>query len=133
MKRAILSALALGLFAGIPLPGGAARADGPETVIATYRVKQGMEEEFAKVLGKHWPTLRRLGLVLDRPHLVLRGTDEANKTYFVEILTWKDHETPDHVPPEVQKIWASLNALVEDRLGHRAIEFPEVTPVELPK
>jgi hypothetical protein len=100
--------------------------DDTETVYTTYRVIAGKETEFAKVLAKAWPTYFKLGMVLKQPHIVLRGTDDAGKTYFIEILTWKDHDAPDHAPAEVQAIWDQLTALCEKRDGHRRIEFYEV-------
>jgi hypothetical protein len=62
---------------------------------------------------------------LAAPHLILRGKDDSGKPIFVEILTWRDHEAADHVPAEVQAIWNQMQALVENREGHRGIEFPE--------
>ncbi len=96
-----------------------------ETVLSTFRPQAGKEDELLKTMNQNWATLRRLGLVLAEPHLMLRGKDDSGKTIFVEILTWRDHEAPDHVPPEVQAIWKQLQTLVEDRGGHRGIEFPE--------
>jgi hypothetical protein len=61
----------------------------PEVVICTYRIKKGHEASFLKQLGRHWPTLKRQGLVTGRPSLVYRGLDEAKKTFFVEIFRWK--------------------------------------------
>jgi hypothetical protein len=103
-----------------------------ETVIATYQAKQGREEDLLKLLAKHWATIHRLGMVLDQPHLVLRGKDDSGKTYFVEILTWDDPETPDHAPAEVRAIWNEMQTMVEPRLGHQGIEFPEVHVVAYP-
>jgi hypothetical protein len=98
---------------------------GTETVLVTHRVREGKEAAYAKALAREWSTLRRLGLVLERPHVVLSGADESGKPVFVEILTWKDHDAPDNVPPEVGEIWKEMESLVERRLGHRGIEFPE--------
>lgn len=103
-----------------------------ETVIATYQVKPGKENDLVKVLAKHWATIHKLGLVLDQPHLVFRGQDDSGKTFFVEILTWDDAETPDHAPAEVRAIWREMEPLVESRLGHGPIEFPEVHPLTYP-
>jgi quinol monooxygenase YgiN len=100
-----------------------------ETVIDRFQVKPGKEADFLKVLQTHWPTLRRLNMVLETPHVVLRGEDDEHKTYFIEVLTWKDHDTPDHAPPEVLAIWKEMEALCERRLGHRGIEFHEVQVV----
>jgi hypothetical protein len=96
-----------------------------ETVLSTFRPRAGKEDELLKTMNQNWATLRRLGLVLQEPHLILRGKDDAGKTIFVEILTWRDHEAADHVPAEVQTIWNQLQSLVEERNGHKGIEFPE--------
>jgi flagellar motor component MotA len=109
----------------------AAQDSDTETVLSTFRPRAGKEDELLKTMGENWSTLRKLGLVLQEPHLVLRGKDDGGKTIFVEILTWRDHEAADHVPAEVQMIWNHLQALVEQRNGHSGIEFPEfeiVTP-----
>jgi hypothetical protein len=66
-------------------------------------------------MKQNWSTLRKLGLVFPDPHLILRGKDDQGRTIFVAILTWTDHETPDHVSPEVQTIWNKLETLVENR------------------
>ncbi len=103
----------------------AAQDSDTETVLSTFRPRAGKEDELLKTMGKNWSTLSKLGLVLQQPHIVLRGKDDAGKTIFVEIFTWRDHEAADHVPPEVQTIWNQLQSEVEERGGHRGIEFPE--------
>src|SRR5206468_4297225 len=70
--------------------------DDTETVYTTFHVIPGKEAEFAKVLEKAWPTYHKLGMVLEKPHLILSGADEQGRPYFIEILTWKDHDAPDH-------------------------------------
>jgi hypothetical protein len=103
----------------------AAQDSDTETVLSTFRPRAGKEDELLKTMSKNWSTLSKLGLVLQQPHIVLRGKDDAGKTIFVEIFTWRDHEAADHVPPESQTIWNQLQSEVEDRGGHRGIEFPE--------
>ena len=125
--------LALGAYALGAQQPASAPADGTDTVISSYRVRAGKEAEFAKVHARAWPAYRQFGLVAETPHLVLQGVDEAGRTYFVEILTWKDHAAPDHASPEIRSIWAQLEALCEPRLGHRGIEFPEVRIVRAEK
>jgi hypothetical protein len=121
----------LGLIATVLCVGSLSATEQPtkdtETVLVTHRVQEGKEKEYAKLLELEWSTLRRLGMVLERPHVVLRGTDESGRTIFVEVLTWRDHDAPDNAPPEVEQIWKELEARVEKRLGHRGIEFPEFT------
>ncbi|HTS13285.1 MAG TPA: hypothetical protein VMH00_14305 [Candidatus Limnocylindrales bacterium] len=103
----------------------AAQDSETETVLSTFRPRAGMEDELLKTMNQNWSTLHKLGLVLDTPHLILRGKDDAGKPIFVEILTWRDHDAADHVPPEVETIWHHMNTLVEQRDGHHGIEFPE--------
>jgi hypothetical protein len=97
-----------------------------ETVHTTFLVKDGKEAEFQKVYEKAWSAYQKFGMVLTKPHMLLRGEDEAGKIYFIEILTWKDHDKPDNAPAEVKAIWAQMEALCERRDGHRGIEFEEV-------
>lgn len=131
-------AVGLALLVGIVVPDKSVAAPRPlarhsfavqdsdtETVLSTFRPRAGKEDELLKTMGRNWATLLKLGLVLQQPHIVLRGKDDAGKPIFVEILTWRDHEVADHVPAEVQTIWNQLQALVETRGEHRGIEFPE--------
>lgn len=104
--------------------------DDTETVYTTFYVTPGKEDEFWKVLERAWPTYYKHGMVLKSPHLILRGADDSGRPYFIEILTWKDHEAPDHAPADVQAIWDQMNVLCERRDGHRRIEFYEVKVVE---
>jgi hypothetical protein len=100
--------------------------DDTETVYTTFYVVQGKEAEFLKVLEKAWPTYAKHGMVLKEPHIILGGTDDKGRPYFIEILRWKDHEAPDHAPADVQAVWDQMTALCERRDGHRRIEFYEV-------
>ena len=104
--------------------------DDPETVVDTLHVKAGKEDELARVMARAWATYSKFNMVLAEPHLLMRGVDDAGRPFFVEILTWKDHNAPDHAPPEVKKIWAEMEALCEKRDGRRGIEFYEVHPVK---
>ena len=93
---------------------GRVRAEEPETVMITLHAKAGAEAELAQVIARHWDTARRLNMVRDTPHLTLRSA-EGGQTDFVEIMTWRDASLPDSAPPEIQKIWADMNRLVEKR------------------
>jgi len=116
MKTLLLTIFSVAAFA--------ADAGKPETVIVTCHAKAGAEAELQRVLARHWTTARSLKLVLDTPRLSLRGVDGEGKTYFVEILTWRDGAIPDHAPAAIQSIWAEMGKLVEGR----GIEIAEVTP-----
>ena len=129
-KRIVRNTLlicATALLAGLgTMPVHAAE---PETVMVTLHAKPGAEDELARVLARHWETLRRLDLVHPSPHVTLRGVEGDNKTYFVEILTWRDESIPDHAPAEVLALWTELNGLVEQRSGQAGLHVVAVRNV----
>jgi len=90
------------------------RPEEPETVMITFHAKAGAEAELAQVIARHWQTARRLKMIRETPHLTLRSAEGA-QTDFVEIMTWRDASVPDAAPPDIQKIWAEMNRLVEKR------------------
>lgn len=105
----------------------------PPVAVCTYRIKAGREDDFVKLLTRHWPTLREAELVEDKPSQVFRGTDESGGTFFIEILTWKDGEMPNraHELPAVMAVWEPMGMCCETRLGRPAMEFPQVAAVPL--
>jgi len=105
-------------------------ADSPETVFSTYRIRPGREAEFQTVHAATWKAYRKYNLVLPTPHTIVKGKEEDGSPFFVEILTWKSHDAPDHVPPEVKDLWNQMEALCEKRDGHRGIEFTEMEIVK---
>lgn len=106
---------------------------GPDTVICTFRVIEGKEEEFIALLKLHWPALREVGLVTETPSQVFRGREPSGKSYFVEIFEWRDAEAvrTAHELPAVMAVWEPMGALCEGRDGKPPLEFPHVEPVRL--
>ena len=45
------------------------------TSLCIYRVKPGSEGAFKKLLAKHWPTLKRVGLAADVPSTIYLGAE----------------------------------------------------------
>jgi hypothetical protein len=120
------------LFLGaVFLDSSAAQPSGgiPETVTVTCHAKPGSEAELARVLARHWTAVRNLKLVRDEPHLTLRGIEDGDKTYFVEIFTWRDSAIPDAAPAPIQAIWTEMRKLVEPRGGRPGIDIVEVSVV----
>jgi hypothetical protein len=73
-----------------------------DMVIAAYRPKPGCAEALLDLTRDHVPHLRRLGLVTDRPHLILRGQDDT----IVEVFEWKDGAIDRaHAMPEIHEVW----------------------------
>jgi len=98
-----------------------------ETVLITYHVQSGKENEFQKLLARAWDIYRNDGLVYAKPHTVVRNTEDGDKTYFTEIFTWA--KSPDHPSGDVTALWGQEQALCEARDGHRGIEGGEVSLV----
>ena len=115
MKTIVLTILALA--------ASAQSSKQPETVMVTCHAKPGAEADLQRVLTRHWNTARDLKLVLDTPHVRLRGAD-SGETYLIEIFTWRDASIPDHAPAAIQAIWAEMNNLVQGR----GVEIATVTP-----
>jgi hypothetical protein len=104
-------------------------AERPETVMVTLRAKPGAEAELERVIARHWETAHQMKLVRDAPHVTLRGTEEGNKVYFIDLFTWRDGGIPDAAPADIQAIWSDMNRLVEARGGHPGLEFVAVSVV----
>lgn len=122
---AFVCTLSLGLAAA-QLPG-----PGTETIHSVAHVKAGHEVEYAKLSSEAWDLYKRMGLVLDSPHVVLRGRDEKGRPFFVEVFTWKSPDIPDHAPPAVKAIWQQLENACEVRDDRPGIDFVEVKALEL--
>jgi hypothetical protein len=121
------------LAIGLILPAAHSQAERPnalpgpdtETIYCVSHVIPGKEAAYALLRAKAWAIYRRLGLVLPKPHLAARGTDEYGKTYFVEIFTWRDSSIPDHAPAEVRAIWRELEGACEARAGRPGMDFSD--------
>ena len=100
--------------------------DNPETVLSTFRIKDGKEEDFVRTERQTWATYTQHDLVKPNFHVLLRGSDESGKVVYTELFTWKSHAIPDHASADVKTLWAQLESECEARGGHRGIEFSEV-------
>jgi hypothetical protein len=119
MLKEVWGVVLLGASLGIAAPAMMrqdAAADGPETVMATYRVKPAQIDAFLKMMPEYWAALRKRNMVVPTPHVLLRG-EEDGKPIVVEILSWREHGIPDNVPPEIQAYWNKMSAMVEARGG----------------
>jgi quinol monooxygenase YgiN len=94
---------------------------------AVYRPKEGKEDAVLALLKKHWPTLRKEGLVTEEPALLFRATDKGTKRpYFIEIFSWRDEKVQSaaHNKKSVMAIWEPMAKLIESGRS------PEVTLLE---
>lgn len=105
----------------------------PEIVIAMYRPAEGRSSELEALIAEHLPTLRRLGLVTDRPPVLCRASDGC----YLEIFEWRSgaaaREAHEH--PEVSRIWEAMEAVAEfpalGSLPEAQRRFPHFRPVSL--
>jgi quinol monooxygenase YgiN len=88
----------------------------PVSMLCIYRIKDGKEADFLRLLEKHWPTLNGVGLVTPDPAQVLRAADKDGKIVFVETFAWRDAAAPSvaHQTPEVMAVWEPMGALVDE-------------------
>jgi pyridoxine/pyridoxamine 5'-phosphate oxidase len=121
MKRSLL--LVAGVLTSVVF--AAANENEPETVLVRYHVKAGKSDELAQLIDRTWATYQRLGMVLQRPHLVMKGNEDGG-VFMAEVLPWKSHSMPDNAPAEVQALWDKMQALCEKRGDRDSIEIPEV-------
>ena len=110
--------------------GALAAAEAPETVMVTFHAKPGAEADLERVIARHWETARRLNMVREAPHTTVRGTEDGDRVYFVDIFTWRDGSIPDAAPAGLQAIWGEMNRLVEARGGRPGLEFVPVSVVD---
>jgi hypothetical protein len=107
-------------------------ARNPQVVVCTYRVRPGKAAAFRALLRRHWPTLKRLGLVENAPRMLLRGLAPDSRNDFIEIFAWKPAGFERaHRMPEVLAIWEPMEQLCEARGGRAAMEFPHFAPLPL--
>ncbi len=100
------------------------------TVLCTYRVREGAEADFEALLAAHVPTLRRLGLITDRPTTTAREVGDGPPTY-IELFEWIDDDAAARASevPDVIAVWEPMAALCEVRDGRPAMEFPHYRDV----
>jgi hypothetical protein len=98
-------------------------------MLVSYYPKAGKDEEFLALLGKHWPTLDRIGLVSKMPPQLWRATDKrTNQNFYIEMFQWRDAEASEiaHQTPEVMSIWEPMGPLLE------TMQLTRVEPLVLP-
>jgi hypothetical protein len=103
-------------------PSGA----GTETVLITYHVAAGMEDQLTALLAEVWDVYRKENLVFAQPHVVVRDKEAGDKVRFVEIFTWVNSEAPDHPSDTVKSLWDEMQKCCEKRDGRPGLEGGEV-------
>lgn len=104
----------------------------PYTALCTYLVQRDRVDDLAERLRRHWPTLRRHGLVTDKLPIIYFGEDYSGP-FFVEALTWVDALAPGKAYwiREINDIWTDLYNFTEMRNGRPGIDYPTVRALDV--
>jgi len=102
------------------------KPDPPETVIVTYHVKPGQEEQLQDTLARAWTLYQKEHMVAAQPHVIVRDKDAGGTARFLEIFTWASHAAPQHAPDSVKTIWSQMQSLCEPRDGRPGLDGGEV-------
>jgi hypothetical protein len=102
------------------------KEDGPESVIVTYHVKPGQEEQLQDTLARAWALYQKEHMVAAQPHILVRDNDVGGRVRFLEIFTWASHAAPKDAPDSVKTIWGQMQSLCEPRDGHPGLDGGEV-------
>jgi hypothetical protein len=100
-----------------------------ETVVVTYLPKAGQEAALQQEIEATWQEMVHLKLTATDDRVFYRGDDDDGHPFFLEIFTWKDHDTPDHAPKEIEEHWKKLSDLVEARGARPGLQFSELHAV----
>jgi hypothetical protein len=105
-------------------------AKGPVDVLCIYRVKNGKDGEFRKLLEKHGPALKAAGLAGDAaPKIWKAESGRKPGTIYVEQMQWKDEHASSaaHQMPEVMAVWEPMGELTD------GMEFLHLQPAGIGK
>ncbi|MFJ2744536.1 hypothetical protein ACIO3O_33340 [Streptomyces sp. NPDC087440] len=97
-------------------------------MLTTYLLGPGRYEAAVEVLNRHWPLLRRQGLVTDEPSWIAHGQG-AEGPFIVELVTWGVPGAVDaaYLDPEVNSLWQEMFSLTESRGARPPVDWPAVT------
>ncbi len=107
--------------------------DGPKIFIAVYRPNPGKDGEFRALLKGHGPLLRRLGLITERPTIIMQAGDGA----YIEVKEWAASASARkaHENAEVAALWDAMGKIAEfpGLIGLEEAKemFAHFTPVDL--
>jgi quinol monooxygenase YgiN len=90
----------------------------PVGVTVIYRVKQGKEADFTKLIKKHAPALKASGLITPEPVRLMQAKNVRNEKsiVFIETFQWKDDQASNvaHQTPEIISVWEPMGPLLEN-------------------
>jgi hypothetical protein len=99
-------------------------------VQAVYRPNKGKEEALFALVKKHWPVLKKAGLVTGDVQVFRASNKQSKEVYFIEVFSWIDEKASGtaHQMPEVMSIWEPMGPLIQ---GGRGPELSFLEPVSI--
>src|SRR5881394_1998311 len=86
MKQSFVFALAMAFVTACSTAPRRQNHTSSETVLVTYRVKPGKEQQLAATLSRAWDIYRKERLVFAQPHVIIREREEGDKHRFKHSL-----------------------------------------------
>jgi hypothetical protein len=99
-------------------------------VISCYKAKPGKEKALRALIVDHVPTLRRIGLVTERPTVLMEAKDGT----LIEVFEWASPEAIQaaHGHPAVLRMWEEYGKVCDfvpvARVPEASQMFSEFTP-----
>ena len=84
---------------------------GTVMAFASYKAKEGKEAELMKLVDKHLPALRELGLVTDRSAYLAKSSNGT----IIEVFEWVSMNAigAAHQHPAISDIWEKMILIAE--------------------
>jgi hypothetical protein len=104
-----------------------------QIVFALYRPRAEKDAALRRLIARHIPALRRLGLITDRPAVLARAGDGT----YVEVFEWVSETAARtaHDHPDIAEIWDGMEAIADfttlASLAEATRPFTHFEPVEL--
>jgi hypothetical protein len=104
-----------------------------QIVFALYRPHTEKDAALRQLIARHIPTLRRLGLITDRPSVLARASDGT----YVEVFEWVSETAARtaHDHPDIAEIWDGMEVIADFTtlagLAEAQRPFTHFEPVEL--
>lgn len=103
-------------------------------VISCYKAKAGKEKALRALIVDHVPTLQRIGLVTERPPILMEAKDGT----LIEVFEWASPEAIEaaHGHPAVLRMWGEYGKVCDSipvaQVPETAQLFSEFTPFAAP-
>lgn len=99
-----------------------------QKMLTTYLLRPGRIDLATEVLARHWPALRRQGLVTGEPSWIAHG-ECTGGPFVVELVTWGMPDAVDRafLAPDVNSVWQEMFSLTEARGARPPVDWPVVT------